>query len=113
MIGSTIIFEKNERRLVEIDLDDLEELTTLDLDVLITLDFEELLEGSGLSWCEDEPIQFDEDGGLAILKINPEALRSVVAINQGLAGEKLDDLQKLKAFVELHGFEHIYELTTF
>ena len=113
MLGSTIIFEKDSSRLFDLEVDDLEDLTCVEMDRLTTIDFESLAERGNVSWASDAPLRFEEDTGLVLFKVSPDGLKHAVSVTKGLSREKLADLRKLEAFLEQHGFDHIYEFATF
>jgi hypothetical protein len=75
MPGSTFIAENDPSRLAEItSVEDLGGFVTLELEVMITLDFEMLAGEGGVRWAESEPIHFDEEGGMALFKVNETGL---------------------------------------
>jgi hypothetical protein len=114
MTGSTIIVESDPSRLAQIkSVDDLDGFVCLNLGVMNTLDFSGLFAGSGLSWAEGDPIQFDPDGGMAIFKLNANGLTFALTQSSKLDKMQQTDLHKLAEFLRLHGSSDIYEFATF
>jgi hypothetical protein len=112
-IGTTIIAETDRERLMIISsIDDLDELNCLYLDVLITLDFEMMLSDTNRQWTEGQPIVYDPDG-LAIFKIDSDALDWVIADRSNLDEEQQSDLQRLADFVRDRPRSDFYEVATF
>lgn len=92
----------------------LEQLDHVALDGLLTLDFETMLAGTGMSWSAGEPVQFDEQAGIAIFQVDPESLRLVLSESTADVDPRhAADLAKLRSFVSVHGANGIYELATF
>jgi hypothetical protein len=83
------------------------------MDVLLTLDFVQLCRSAEADWNAEEPIAFDDEGGLAICRVSPEALQHVLARSEDLNPEQLADLEKLRVFIQKNGSQSIYELSTF
>jgi hypothetical protein len=115
MLGSTFIYAPDPSRLALIaeDLDALDDFDHVNLDALLSLDFELILLPSGAKWSAKEPEVFDEARGVAIARVNPEALRHVIANKRALSEEQASDVELLEAFAAKHGFDHMYELSTF
>lgn len=114
MIGITIIFEEDTSRLAAIAEQGaiaLDEFTVSDMDVMSSLDFAVLC-GDAVEWHCGEPAVLLDD--LVVVRIAPQALEHVLnAQHKNLEAEQLADLEKLRAFVTLHGKENMWEFTTF
>jgi hypothetical protein len=114
MVGATFIHAADPAILKADDvLERLERFDHVSLDHLLTLDFEAMLAGSGMSWSEGEPVEFDEHEGIAIFQVSPKSLLRVLDEPHGADAERAADLAKLRSFVSAHGAQNIYELATF
>jgi hypothetical protein len=80
---------------------------------VLSLDFTLICSSSGVKWCAKEPEVFDEASGIAIARVNSEALHHVIANKHGLSEEQASDVELLEAFAAKHGFDHMYELSIF
>jgi hypothetical protein len=110
MVGSTFIATTTPHDLVGIDLEQLDTFDHVALDELLTLDFELALQESGVRWTMGEPIFYDPDKGIAILRINPMALENIIAAQSPLAQSNPEDIAVLRDFVAKHGPDHLYEM---
>ncbi len=114
-VGSTFIHAVDRSQLLRIahDMDAVDDLPHVDLQVLNALDFCVKFGGSKL--YEGEPVVYDEGSGLAIVKISPKGLATVLRASAAsdLMSEEQADLQALRAFVDIHGAHTLYELSTF
>jgi len=114
MIGITVIFEKDEARLASLAQEGanaLDQFTVCDLDVMQSLDIA-MLCGELVEWHVGEPAVLLED--LVVVRIAPEALTHVLHTqHQNLELEQQADLEKLRAFVAMHGKENLWEFATF
>jgi hypothetical protein len=113
MLGSTFISTQSPKELVGIDLENLEAFKHTALDELLTLDFEAALQGTGIKWTEGDPVFYEPEDGIAILRVNPNALENILSAQSSLAQSHPDDISALRAFVAENGSGHIYELATF
>jgi hypothetical protein len=116
MNGSTFIHAPEEEALRNIDWKgepDWSEFRAVDLQMLITLDFSILLAKSNIPWMDGQPIYYDEEGGLAVMKINPMGLTKVLERRGRLDLEQQPDLDRLRRFLNEYGNEHIYEVAAF
>lgn len=113
MIGSTFIYEVDQERLVELqsDIECLDDMTIVELDSLISLDFAVACSSAGIGWSVGEPVVYGE--GLAVLRVSSQGLTYVLESSGFSDPVQLEDLAKLRNFVSVHGFDHIYEFTTF
>jgi hypothetical protein len=115
MIGSTLIYETNKKRLrkIEEDIDALDDFTHVELVTLTTVDFEEICcAAEGVEWAAGEPVVFNDDG-LAIFPISQSGIEYVLTHGDALTAERQADIELIRAFVSEHGKQHIYELATF
>lgn len=114
MIGIIVIFEKDEARLASLTQEGanaLDQFTVCDLDVMHSLDIA-MLCGDLVEWNVGEPAVLLED--LVVVRIAPEALTHVLHTqHQNLELEQQADLEKLRAFVAMHGNENLWEFATF
>lgn len=97
---------------------DNEEFEKIELYHLISLDFAIINSHAGSKWeSENNPVVYDEEGGLAIVHLTREGLQSVIGFEGGLddiSKENQDeDIAQIKAFVEKHGYDNLYEVATF
>lgn len=115
MLGSTFISENDLEKLRSLkeDLDALDDLAHVSLDFLSTLDFETLAANSGVRWMTAEPLVYDEEDGIVVVKVSPEGLERVLTERNEFDEDQVIDLDSLRAFVRAHGTENIYELATF
>jgi len=115
MLGSTFISETNLQKLQSLgqDLEALDEFDHVDLDALCTLDFETAVADSGSRWMKGDPVVYNEEDGVALVKISPEGLAFILNGQHEFDEEQIADLETLRAFVKAHGTENIYELATF
>jgi hypothetical protein len=115
MFGTTIIAETSLDRLQAIaGVDDLVQFTCLELDCLVSLDFELILVNSGCRWAADhDPVMYDPEAGLALFKIDEAGLAAVLQLGPTLSADQAADIEKLAAFVRLHGRANLYEYATF
>jgi hypothetical protein len=114
MLGSTIIAEKDPSRLARItSVEDLDDLSHVDLDAMTTIDFESLATAGNVAWAEGDPIQFDEDGGIALFKVSEAGLSYLLSHAASVPEEYQQDVRTLAEFVAKNGTAHIYELATF
>lgn len=115
MSGSIFIFTKTPDELLELefDLDNLDRLRHIALERLITLDFETAMQGTGMKWALGNPVAYDADAGIAIFKVNPQALQEVFACKTKLEAISVEDANSFRQFLHENGFENIYELATF
>jgi hypothetical protein len=110
MLGSTIIAEKDRSRLAALaSMDDLDDFVHVGLDSMTSIDFETFCDG----WAEGEAVQFDEEGGLSIVKVSEAGLTYLLSHAAEVPEEHKDDVRKLADFVSENGKSHIYELATF
>ena len=56
MIGGTSIYEQDDSKLKQIDIEELDQFETLELDSLLTLDFETICQKGDVSWVGGEPV---------------------------------------------------------
>jgi len=115
MIGSTFISETDLQKLQSLgqDIEALDEFEHVNLDALCTLDFETAVAESGIRWMKRDPVVYDEDEGVALVKISPEGLAFILNGQHDFDEDQIADLETLRAFVSTHGTENIYELATF
>jgi hypothetical protein len=114
MTGSTFIHEPSPERFEALkSSDDLDGFERVDLNILTTIDFTEILAESELDWVAGEPLLYDEEAGIALFRIDPLGLMSVLDGEHGFGDEGIEDLESLRVFVDLHGADHIFELSTF
>ncbi len=108
--------ERSTRSLADLaaNLDAIERFQHVDLEVLITLDFAELVPAP-LTWNAATPVAFDEDRGVAIVRVQPDALAFLLDHEATLTldTEQRRDVALIRAFVAAHGRHAIYELATF
>jgi hypothetical protein len=121
MLGSAIVFipelPKDVSNLFE-RITENEEFEKIELDGLTSIDFSVITEENNTSWESDNnPIVFDEEGGLVITHISKIGLVSVLEFKGELDDVEIEtqnsDMQQLKAFTDKFGFDHLYELVTF
>jgi len=113
MIGSTLIYEPNPSRLAHIDMDNLEQFSIIELESLITLDFEVICQKGDVRWTAGEPLLFDEESGMVVLPVSEPGIKFVCNHSAELDETQKSDQAKIKAFIEEHGANNIYELATF
>ncbi len=85
MVGSTLIYEPDHAKLVALsnidnidNVDNVDNFIYLDLDYMMTIDFSTLLLDEDVRWCEKEPVIYDPEGGIALLKIDPAGLQKIL-----------------------------------
>jgi hypothetical protein len=114
MAGSIFVHALASDRLSRLaeDLAYLSEFPHLELADLQTLDFAQIEGADG--WAEGAPVLVADASGLAIFKVGEAALRAVLHVGLGpdSSTAQLHDLRALRAFVALHGAQHLYELAT-
>ena len=113
MAGSILIHETDVEKLRRIeDIEDLGGLDTIPLDLLTTIDFQEIAEAHDAEWTGSEPILFDEEGGMVLLKVESSGRRALLD-ETGFEEDEVEDVRKIRAFVDRNGFDDIYEFATF
>jgi hypothetical protein len=121
MTGSTIVFipqlPHDKSNLFEKIIEN-EEFEKIELNCLTSLDFAIITRENNTNWnSENNPIVYDEDGGLVISHISKIGLVSVIEFKGEL--ENIDkttqnsDILKLKEFADKYGLDNLYELVTF
>lgn len=114
MVGSTLIYEPNHTKLVALsNIDNIDDFIYLDLDYMMTIDFSTLLLGEDVRWCEKEPVIYDPESGIALLKIDPEGLQRILDQAGNIDGKFSADIEKISKFINKYGFNDIYERSTF
>ena len=113
MVGSTLIYEPDETKLIGMDIEELDEFNIVELDSLITLDFETITQEGGVSWSEGEPVYYSEDSGMAVLRVSEAGLNCVCNYTGALDQVKKEDQEKLREFVNKYGNSNVFELATF
>jgi hypothetical protein len=66
-----------------------------------------------VSWSLPQPVVFDAEAGLAIVGVEPGGLAWVLSNKKLFSKDQQADLDRLQAFVEAHGVESLYEVSTF
>jgi hypothetical protein len=113
-MGSMIIATNDVQALAEAakkGIDDLCSFTHLDLEYLMTIDFESAMQNK--KWADSKPVYFNEADGIAVMKINSEALDDLIARKPFHEEFELEDLERLEEFVQFNGTDNLYEVATF
>ena len=115
MIGSTFLHTEDPMALgcLAEDLDSVDSFAHVDMDTLITLDLEVVCTPAGVRWAAPQPVIYDEGGGLAVFKIQPEGIAFILGNTHLFSAAQQADLELLRAFVAAKGADHIYELAAF
>lgn len=114
MIGSTFIYETNVEKLKRLhDLDMLENFEVVYFDHMMLVDLAILIPKSGVHFFEKEPVVYCPDDGMVIAKVSLEGLKYIIEHINEFGTEFSSDLKKLTGFIKMHGYENIYELSTF
>ncbi len=97
---------------------DNEEFEMIELDYLTSLDFAIINTLAGTKWeSENNPVVYDEEGGLVIVHLAKDGLESVIAFKGELDNVDKEtqqaDIAQIKAFAEKHGYDNLYEVVTF
>jgi hypothetical protein len=109
-----MIAEKDRARLAAItSMDEIDNFIHVDLDAMTTIDFESFEMPANIRWSEGEPVVYDEEGGLAIVKVSEAGLAYLLEHAAEVPDEHQDDVRTLAEFVAKNGGAHIYELATF
>lgn len=85
---------------------------TLELAVLQTPDFEALLANSGISWSLGEPLGCENNTGIAIFQINPDAIAFVLNLpaHDQCAST---NMRCFREFIAKNGADSIYQDASF
>lgn len=116
MAGSTFICAKDASALDGIDWPEFEtweHFPNVDLDHMMTLDFAVMLQPKKVAFTNSQPIFFDAEGGMAVMKINAEALKVLRNWSEAVDAACQEDFQHFLQFLDAQGMEGIYEIATF
>jgi hypothetical protein len=112
MVASVFIAEPDRSRLARIDsIGNLDGFTCVELDTMTSVEFASIVGDDGIEWHEGEPIRFDAETGVAILKVSEEGVRCVLERKHQIDAAMQSDLRKLIDFVRLHGQSILFEVT--
>ena len=116
MAGATFIHEIDPSKLSVIaeDINAVDDFDVVDLEELLTLDFEVALNGTDIGWHAEKPVVLvgDQTGGLVVVRVNPEAIRFVLAHPERFETQSPEDMAALEEFIGSRGDAAIYELAT-
>lgn len=89
------------------------ELTArVNLKKMTTVDFASMAADEGIEWHEGEPIRFDAETGIVVIKVSAEALEFVIPRASQFDSAFQEDIRLLSEFVKANTGFDIYELTT-
>ncbi|PXX35294.1 hypothetical protein DFR42_12129 [Undibacterium pigrum] len=112
-MASIFIHETDASKLQQFDVENLDDYSHVCMDELLTLDFEIMCQGTGQRWCLDQPFIYDESNGLVLCLLHPTGLDTVLSLPPDEDDIRADDMDKLRRFINVHGKQHIFELSTF
>ncbi|WP_294820376.1 hypothetical protein [uncultured Flavobacterium sp.] len=121
MTGSIIAFipelPEDKSGLFERIVDN-EEFEKIELEYLTSLDFTIINNLAGTNWeSENNPVVYDEEGGLVIVHLDKAGVQSVISFEGELDSvdrETQDaDIAAIRAFAQKHGYNNLYEVVTF
>ena len=114
MLGSTFYATNDPTRVLDFEeFGELDDLPHVDLDRASSADFAELIRDAGVDWVAEEAIRFSAEDGIAITKMNKEALIRINGSGIVIPSEVAEDFSKLACFAMAHPGVDIYELSTF
>jgi len=116
MVGSTFLYIPDEDAIDGLDWSDFDawaDFEQVEMDALMTLDFTVLLNGTDLRWGAGEPTYLNEAAGMVVMKIQPFCLATVLRKSDALDPEYQADFERLREFLQAHGLNEIYEVSTF
>lgn len=112
-MASIFIHEKDASKLQQFDIENLDDYTHICMDELLTLDFEIMCQGTGQRWCLATPLIYDEANGLVLCQLHPAGLETVLSLPPDDDDIRADDMDRLRSFINTHGKQEIFELSTF
>jgi hypothetical protein len=117
MAGSTFIYETDEAKFENFDMDRMDEFDTVDMNFLTTIDFSIITGEAGVNWTDGEPLKLDEESGIVILRVDEAGLKCLLNFKGSLENiqeeEMKQDIDTLREFISRNGTDNIYELATF
>jgi hypothetical protein len=112
MRPSVFIAEPNRSRLAGItSIRNLNLITRVTLKKMTTVDFASIAGDEGIEWHEGEPVHFDVETGIVVIKVSAEALELVIRRAPQLDGAFQEDVRSLGEFVKANDASSIFELT--
>jgi hypothetical protein len=116
MIGDTFIYAPDVTKIQALQsegMDALDNFEYVDMEVMLTLDFETLCGPENVEWSAGDPVIFDEEAGLCVLRVSELGLQFVLGGAFQLDSDQAADVAALRQFVAKHGHAAIYEVSTF
>lgn len=112
-MASIFIYETDSSKLQKFIVEELDDCTHVCMDELLSLDFELMCQDVGQSWLSGQPLIYDETNGLVLCQLHETALETVLTLPPDNDDIRADDMKKLRSFINTHGKQHIFELSTF